>query len=155
MSSLVLNAYQIVPCTEYFFEQVKAGIEAMWLDNRCLEYKQFLVAIHSNNDVLGFGRIREYPDCSEICSVGVFEAYRNQGIGKSIVKKLIEEFLKRNDKPIYVITVIPKFFEKLNFKVINEPFPKAIQEKLDYCIQDLPVPEAYVVMRFNPPPPNR
>ncbi len=30
-----------------------------------------------------FGRIREYDDCAEVCSVGVLEAFRKQGIGKS------------------------------------------------------------------------
>lgn len=149
MSRTVITHYPIIPCTEYYFEKVKAEIEEMRLDNRFLEYKQFLVAINSNNDVIGFGRIREYEDCAEVCSVGVLEAFRKQGIGKSIVKKLIQLFIRSDtEKPIYVVTIIPDFFEKLNFKIVQAPYPLVIQEKLAHCIYNLAVPEKYVVMRL-------
>lgn len=148
MSRSVTTHYPIIPCTEYYFEKVKAGIEEMRLDNRGLDYRQFLITINSNNEWMGFGRIREYKDCAEVCSVGVLEAFRKQGIGKSIVKKLIQLFRSNNEKPIYVVTIIPDFFEKLNFKVAQAPYPLAIQEKLEYCIYNLTVPEKYVVMRL-------
>lgn len=150
-----MNCYQIVPCSEYFFESVKSGIEEMWLDDRHLNYKQFFVAINSNNEVIGFGRIREYEDCAEVCSVGVFEKYRKKGVGKNIVSKLVKEFCKKSEKPIYVVTIIPNFFEKLNFEMVQAPYPLAIQEKLEYCIQNLSVPEKYVVMKLNPQLPNQ
>lgn len=148
MSRTFIIHYPIIACTEYYFEKVKSEIEKMNLDNRCLDYRQFLVTIHSNNELMGFGRIREYEDCAEVCSVGVLEAFRKQGIGKSIVKKLIQLFRSNNEKPIYVVTIIPDFFEKLNFKIVQAPYPLDIQEKLEYCIHNLTVPEEYVVLRL-------
>lgn len=104
---------------------------------------QFLVA-KENNEVLGFGRIREYNDCSELCSLGVTEPKRLQGIGKQLVKELI---LKAH-KPLYLVCIIPEFFIPFGFQVVSE-YPYALEEKLLYCTSELVVPEKYVVMKYN------
>lgn len=112
------------------------------MDDRDLQPHQFLVA-KENSELLGFGRIRIRENCSELCSLGVTEPKRLQGIGKQLVKELI----LKSETPLYLVCIIPEFFTPFGFQVVVE-FPEAMQEKLNYCSSELIVPETYVVMKY-------
>jgi N-acetylglutamate synthase-like GNAT family acetyltransferase len=112
------------------------------LDNRALNKEEFLVAM-SNNELVGFGRIRQRENCHELCSLGVIEPKRLQGIGKELVKALI----KKSKTPLFLVCIIPSFFEPFGFCVVDE-FPAQMQEKLNYCTSELIVPEKYIVMKY-------
>jgi len=105
------------------------------LDNRVLYKDEFLVAV-CNNELLGFGRIRQRDDCSELCSLGVIEPERLKGVGKQLVQALIQ----KASEPLYLVCIIPQFFEPFGFAVVDE-FPEAMQDKLNYCTSELVVPE--------------
>ncbi len=107
-----------------------------------MQNNQFLVA-KENGELFGFGRIRTHLSCSELCSLGVTEPKRMQGIGKQLVKQLI---LKAN-QPIYLVCIIPEFFIPFGFQVVSE-YPEDMEEKLQYCTSELIVPEKYVVMKY-------
>jgi N-acetylglutamate synthase-like GNAT family acetyltransferase len=124
------------------FEKIKTYIEAFELDNRALHYQQFLVAKESDT-LLGFVRIRKHRSCDEFCSLGVIETKRFHGIAKELVMALI----KNATQPIYLACIIPEFFEKLGFTIVDE-FPAEMADKLHYCISELLVPEKYVVMKY-------
>ena len=96
--------------------------------------------------MVGFGRLREHPDCLELCSLGVATSYRRKGIGKAIVAKLIEHFSKN----IYLVCIIPDFFIPFGFHKV-EIFPVSIQNKIEYCTSELVVPETYMAMLLSPP----
>jgi N-acetylglutamate synthase-like GNAT family acetyltransferase len=128
-------------CSSAQFTILKNYISQFELDDRSLDHTQFLVAVQ-NNKVLGFGRIREHKDCSELCSLGVIEPERNKGIGRALTKALI----KKAKQPLYLVCIIPGFFEPLGFSVCHN-YPAELQEKLDYCTNELVVPETYVVMQ--------
>jgi N-acetylglutamate synthase-like GNAT family acetyltransferase len=123
------------------FELIKAYIQKFDLDNRELSYNQFTIA-KRNDQIVGFGRIRKHDACDEFCSLGVLESKRFNGIAKALVKARI----KIATQPIYLVCIIPEFFEPLGFKVVEE-YPKEIQNKLDYCTSELVVEETYVVMK--------
>lgn len=112
------------------------------MDDRDLHSHQFLVA-KENNELLGFGRIRIRKDCFELCSLGVTEPKRLQGIGKELVNELI----LKSEQPLFLVCIIPAFFTPFGFKVVAK-YPEAMQEKLNYCSSELIVPETYVVMKF-------
>ena len=78
-----------------------------------------------------------------MCSLGVIELERLKGVGKQIVQALTQKV----EKPLYLVCIIPKFFEPLGF-VLVDVFPEAMQEKLNYCTSELVVPEKYVVMKY-------
>jgi len=117
-------------------------IQRFELDDRELDYQQFLVA-KENDELLGFGRIRQRDDCFELCSLGVTEPMRLKGIGKQLVKALI----LKSSNPLFLVCIIPEFFTPFGFDVVSE-YPEAMQEKLNYCTSELVVPETYVVMKF-------
>lgn len=132
----------INPANETDFELIKQLIKQFELDDRALESGQFLAA-KDGDELLGFGRIRLRKNCSELCSLGVTEPKRLQGIGKQLVKELI----LKSQQPLYLVCIIPEFFTPFGFKVVSE-YPDDMQEKLDYCSSELMVPETYVVMKY-------
>ena len=126
------------------FEQICQLIAALELDDRELHSAQF-VAATSSGMLSGFGRIRHYKSCSELCSLGVIEPQRHKGIGRLLVNRLIA----KASEPLYLVCIIPGFFEPLGFRIIHE-YPAEIRDKLEYCREALSVPEEYVVMRYEP-----
>jgi N-acetylglutamate synthase-like GNAT family acetyltransferase len=104
---------------------IKECIEKFRLDDEDLDYRQFIVAVEGS-EIAGFGRIRPHKEVYELGCVGVVEQRRNHGIGKMIVKHLIDKFPTDD---VYITTDLIKYFERLGFKKI-EPGPKELVEKL-------------------------
>lgn len=126
--------------TEHEFLQIRNYIQQFELDDRNLKQEEFIAAFREN-ELVGFGRLREHSDCVELCSLGVITQHRRQGIGKAIVKELI----KKSESSIHLVCIIPQFFRPFNFQQVKN-YPSAIQDKLNYCTQELIVPETYVAM---------
>lgn len=135
-----MEPFTIRKPTDKEFKRICLFISEFELDNRDLKKEQFIVALR-DNELLGFGRLREHTDCLELCSLGVVASYRRQGIGKAIVAKLIENFSKN----IYLVCIIPDFFIPFGFQKVKT-FPISIQNKIEYCASELVVPETYVAM---------
>lgn len=138
----VKERYQVsvLPCTDTEFEQVKHHIQDLELDDRELKVEEFLV-LKANNELLGFGRIREFDTFSEMCSMGVLQKGRELGFGSVLVRALA----KKAKQSVYLACIIPDYFHLHGFKVC-EQFPVRMQDKLNYCTEHLVVPETYVVM---------
>ncbi len=134
---------QITKAIEQDFDFIKQHIQLFDLDNRDLQFQQFVVAKLDHN-VVGFGRIRKHKGCDEFCSLGILESYRHQGIARALTLVCIE----LSTKPIYLVCIIPEFFEPLGFTIVTE-YPPEILDKLNYCISELTVPEPYVVMTLS------
>ena len=126
--------------TDREFEEVCSYIKKYDLDNRDLQKQQFTVAFEGLV-LVGFGRLLEHPDSTELCSLGVIESHRKQHIGKAIV----EELIKNSPRNIHLVCIIPDYFRQFGFQIV-EQFPKSIQNKMEYCTKELVVPERYVAM---------
>jgi len=129
-------------CDDLTFEKVKHHIKAFELDDRQLKKEEFLCAFDREN-LLAFGRLREYKDFSEICSIGVIPEMRAKGIGRQITQALIQ----KSNVPIFLVTIIPEFFNALGFEYCDS-YPNEIKEKLNYCRCSLIVAEEYAVMKL-------
>lgn len=138
----LLSGLTVTPCTQTDFDSVVRLINELQLDNNDLKHTQFLVVKDAEN-VIGFGRLRNYDDCCELCSLGVIEPYRNRGVGTQLAKALI----KNATKTLYVVTIIPEFFGRLGF-IQTAHFPSEIGVKISYCTGSLPVEETYVAMQL-------
>lgn len=146
-----LEKIVVQPCDDIAFDKVKQSVREMCLDDREMKHYQFLVA-KKDEEILGFGRLREYDDSVELCSLGVIQKYRGQGIGKKIVLALIDIFYQKMDfnrKNLYVVTIIPQYFSKFGFRVIESNWPLSIMKKYEYCTNILSVSEKYVVMELD------
>ena len=123
------------------FQQIVFFIEEFQLDNRDLLEHQFTAAFIEDN-LVGFGRVREHTDCSEICSLGTLVEFRKRGVCKMIVQNLI----KINPTNLFLVCIIPDYFKPFGFEIVNE-YPDAIQDKKKYCTHELVVPEDYFVLK--------
>lgn len=140
MSDKIFQA-TLSACANSEFPIVKKLITEYCLDDNDLRASQFLVAKFEGK-IVGFGRLRQYPTCNELCSLGVVEELRLKGIGRSLSLSLIS----KSKLPLYTVTIIPEFFAKFGFTATNE-YPAEIEKKLNYCSSVLNVPEKYVVMK--------
>lgn len=138
----LIKLFSISQASESDFLAIKQLIQLFELDNRDLHYKQFLVAKHEG-ELLGFGRIRKHNGCDEFCSLGVLESKRFNGIAKELILARI----KIAKQPIYLVCIIPEYFESLGFVIVDE-YPPEIADKWHYCTAELFVPETYVVMKY-------
>lgn len=140
---IIKNNIHICNAIEQDFDFIKEHIQLFDLDNRDLQFQQFVVA-KIDGIIVGFGRIRKHNGCDEFCSLGIVEAYRKIGIAESLIKVRI----KLATQPIYLVCIIPEFFEPMGFRIVTE-FPPEILDKLNYCKNELVVDEPYVVMTLN------
>ena len=104
-------------------------LESMNLDMDQVHAQQFYLAT-LNDEILGLGRVLEHDGCAELCSLGVVESHRRQGIGSKLVNALAT---KTPTKPLYVVTEIPDYFLRLGFAP-SEVYPIEIADKLQRCI---------------------
>jgi len=117
----------VSPASERDMPVIEHLAKSFDLDCEDLLWKQFVVA--KNNDaIIGFGRLRDYPDCAEVATVGVIYEERNKGIGTAIVNKLIQI----GPKEIFVTCVIPSFFSRFGFETVKQ-YPSVLQKKVDFC----------------------
>jgi len=53
-----------------------------------------------------------WADLAEIKSLAVDEKYQNQGIGRALVEKAVEQAKNLGVKKVFALTLVPSFFEK-------------------------------------------
>jgi N-acetylglutamate synthase-like GNAT family acetyltransferase len=95
------------------------------LDYENLEPGQFVI-VEDDGVMVGFGRLKPYPDATELGCVGVLHDRRNQGIGTLIV----DELISRGPKEIWITTDMPNYFRPMGFVESNE-IPDSIAKKLE------------------------
>jgi len=109
------------------FPAIRHLAEKLYLDSADMQAEEFVVA-EDEGKVAGIGRIIKHPDCLEIATFGVEEAFRKQGVGK----KLLGELIKKANGPVYLATIIPEYFEKMGFKKTPKT-PPSMAKKSDWC----------------------
>ena len=65
-------------------------LESMNLDMDQVHAQQFYLAM-LNDEIIGLGRVLEFDTCAELCSLGVVDSMRQQGVGKQLVQALISK----------------------------------------------------------------
>ena len=78
--------------------------------------------------VFGICGLRKNPDSLELCSLGVEETRRNQGLGKKLVQRLLRDV--RGD--VHLATVIPEFFGPLGFERTSVRPPSMVKSE-EWC----------------------
>ena len=115
-----------------------AGIEDHW--------KTFLVA-RDGERVVACGGAEAYPVAALIRSIAVTPEYRNHGLGRRLVRQLLDRLASRGIREFYLLTTTAEdYFRKRGFKTIDrdEVHPQllASRELQGAC------PETAVCMRL-------
>lgn len=122
---------------------MKELVAAFDLDSREMHREQF-ITLCEGQELCGFIRTWDHGTFSEMCTLGVVESKRKLGIAHHLVEAILEVSVH----PVYIVTIMPAFFTEYGFTFCDE-YPAPILQKLQYCVNDLPVEETYVVMRKN------
>ena len=87
--------------------------------------------------ILGVSSLHIYwEDLAEIKSLAVCPDYQGKGIGKYLVNACIEEAKELGIKKVFALTYVPKFFEKLGFKVVDKSlFPQKVWTECIHCVK--------------------
>lgn len=83
-----------------------------------LDWKRFIVAVNSNDEILGCGQIKPHGgDILELASVAVRPNVRNLGIARAIIERLLAD----GPRPLYLTcrSRLGSFYEKFGFHVIS------------------------------------
>lgn len=75
-----------------------------------------------------------WKDLAELKSIAVFERYQHKGIGRSLVQECIGEAKKLGVTKLFVLTYVPRFFERLGFAIVpKDSLPHKIWSECVKC----------------------
>ena len=114
----------IRPATAQEMPAIQHLAEEYALDTERLEATQFLVA-EEQGRLVGFGRLKPYPDAVELGCLGVVPERRGSGVAR----QLVEHLLSHVQGEVYVTTDLPALGRKLGFEETKEA-PASILEKV-------------------------
>jgi amino-acid N-acetyltransferase len=135
-------------------KEVKDGIILKRSDDEMATNIRSYVLAQWEGKIVGYTALHIHsPRLAEIRSLIVESAYRGQNIGKDMVAFTLKEALElgvRED--VLVLTYLPQFFEKMNFKEISKASIPEHKIWTD-CIQCLHFPicnEIALIYRLSP-----
>jgi N-acetylglutamate synthase-like GNAT family acetyltransferase len=139
---------EITPAGERDIETIKdmlfanslpvAGVDEHW--------RTFVIA-RDGEKIIGCGGAEAYQVAALIRSIAVDEEYRGHGIGRRIVRQLLDRLASRGLREFYLLTTTAEaYFKKRGFKTIDrdEVHPQLLQSRefQDAC------PESATYMRL-------
>jgi N-acetylglutamate synthase-like GNAT family acetyltransferase len=113
-------------------------IEEMGLDETAFRSRDYVVAIdEESHEKAGFGRIRIHKpddgeDVCELTSIGVLDAWRDQGVGAHVVERLVEYASDEGFDTVYSLTGYADYLQQFGFERIDtSQLPEKLQQRLE------------------------
>jgi N-acetylglutamate synthase-like GNAT family acetyltransferase len=114
-------------------EQLVASVDG---DLEKLKAEQFVVALDSEQRIIGCGRLKPYPGFCELASIAVKDEWRASGVGRAVVSQLLRSY----QGPVYLICEddVVDFFRRFGFDLIptSEMLP-GLQSKWERCVAEV------------------
>jgi amino-acid N-acetyltransferase len=143
-----MSEITIAPATAADLEPIKELLLATGLPTAGVDdhWKTFIVA-RDDGKLVACGGAEAYQFAALIRSVAVSAEYRSQGLGRRIVRQLLDRLASRGLREFYILTTDAEaYFRKRGFKTIDrdEVHPQLLssREFQDAC------PESAVCMRL-------
>ncbi len=135
----MLEDLTIRPATEADVEEIKlllveSGLPTAGVDEH---WKTFVVAL-DGAQMVGCGGVEAYPTAALVRSVAVADIYQGGGVGRRIVRELLDRMASRGVREFYLLTETAEaFFRNRGFKKIDRdqvnPQLLASREFQDAC----------------------
>lgn len=112
--------FEIRPATRQDFQEIRRLIHAVAINPTGLDWRHFLVAISTDNTLLGCGQIKAHFDGSrELASIAVQEQARGQGIARAIIQELL---VREKARPLYLMcrARLGPLYVKFGFGAISQ-----------------------------------
>jgi N-acetylglutamate synthase-like GNAT family acetyltransferase len=114
-------------------EQLVASVDG---DLENLKAEQFVVALDSEQRIIGCGRLKPYPGFCELASIAVKDEWRASGVGRAVVSQLLRSY----QGPVYLICEddVVDFFRRFGFDLIptSEMLP-GLQSKWERYVAEV------------------
>lgn len=104
----------IRPATQQDWPAIKAILEAVDEYYATLSNEYFWAA-EQDQQIIGVAQLKENNDYFFLSSLAVLPTAQ----GKRVASQLMEHFINKANKPIYLYTIIPDFFKRFGFKETN------------------------------------
>ncbi|MGD0877945.1 MAG: GNAT family N-acetyltransferase [Anaerolineales bacterium] len=115
--------------TRQQFSEIRALIHGVNINPTGLDWRRFLVAVTSDNALLGCGQIKPHFDGSrELASIAVKEHVRGQGVARAIIQELLN---RETTRPLYLMcrARLEPLYVKFGFCAINQAeMPRYFQQ---------------------------
>jgi N-acetylglutamate synthase-like GNAT family acetyltransferase len=119
-----LVEYSIRPANEKDFPAIKRLIHAAGINPTGLNWRRFIIAETSAGQLAGCGQLKPHYDGTiELASIAVVPSARNQGLGSSLVQRLVSAA----SRPLYLICrqQLGDYYKKFGFLVVaDDQLPK-------------------------------
>ena len=144
---LPMNNIKIQKAQASDWPYIQEKLKKYALDETDADWCQFFVA-KVDGKTRAFTRIIDRDGIIELASIGVDYYYRKKGIGKTLLKFLIEEAKRQYpNKAFYGVTHRPGFLLPFGFKEVDNA-PEALEHKRQHeCIL---APSKIKIMRLDP-----
>lgn len=111
----------ITPASAADLEPIKALLEASGLPTAGVDdhWKTFIVA-RDGEKLVGCGGAEAYQVAALLRSIAILPEYRSNGIGRRIVRQLLDRLASRGLREFYLLTTTAEeYFRKRGFKPID------------------------------------
>ena len=97
---------------------IKALVRAVHINPLDLDWRRFVIAQSGQVDLLGCGQVKPHRGgLQELASIAVWPEYRNQGVARAIIERLIFE----NPQRLYLMcaSLTCPMYEKFGFRALE------------------------------------
>lgn len=114
-----------------------AAIDLMLKRPKALLYERLreFIIVEDQDEIIAVGALTIiWKDLAEVRSLAVKDTYKGQGLGKSVVEKLVEEARELGIEKVFALTYQADFFSKLGFVVTEkETMPQKVWKDCINC----------------------
>jgi amino-acid N-acetyltransferase len=110
-----MTSIHIRPAVEADQQTITELVKEEGLDRTTLHWSHFVIA-EDAGETVGIGQVRPYPNCRELGSLVVKEAYRKQGVGALIVQALLEH--EKGDVYLECLDFNERYYTRFGFRRI-------------------------------------
>lgn len=138
----MIESLTFVPATEGDLDDIRRLLQEADLPTAGVEdhWRTFIV-VRDGGKIVGCGGAETYPSAALLRSIVVSDIYQGGGVGRRLVRELIDRLASRGIREFYLLTETAEaFFKKRGFKTIDRdqvnPQLLASREFQDACPKD-------------------
>ncbi len=137
---LVVRKAKVSDCMDIFNlvnGYARRGLMLPKSQNQIYQNIRDFVVVEEDGQFAGCGALHVlWDDLAEIRSLAVVEERRNNGLGRLVVDRMLDEAREIGLPIVFTLTYVPGFFEKLGFRLIDkEELPRKIWVDCIDCVK--------------------
>ena len=123
--ALIKDAKEIISIINFYADRGEMLYRSI---NELYENIRDFIVYEIDGEIIAVSSLHiDWEDLAEIRSLAVKEKSSRKGIGSELVRECMKEAKELGIKKVFTLTYVPKFFEKMGFKIVDKAqFPHKI-----------------------------